>query len=46
MVYDGMVKMIKFIVVKYQQKNGKIINRRMWTDDNLSWYWVGSRKHV
>lgn len=27
-----------------QQKNGKIINRRFWSDDDLTWYWVGSRK--
>ena len=28
----------------YLQKNGKIVNRLFWSDDGLSWYWVGCRK--
>ena len=42
----GMVKMIKFIVVKFKNKTGKIQARRYWSSDGINWYWVGSRKHV
>lgn len=35
--------MIRFKSVKFKNNAGKIQNRKYWTDDGLSWYWVGAR---
>jgi len=36
---------MKIVYVPYLQKNGKIVQRKMWSDDGFSWYWIGSRKY-